>query len=226
MLKSKDRPIVQGADGDCLYVVDSGVVDCYKIFEPGQPEKLVKTCGTGDVFGELALLYNCPRAASVESRDKSVVWMLDRATFNAIVKDSAAKKRQLYEGFLTTVPVLSGMDPYERHKIADALRSEMFLEGEYIVKQGDLGDRFFLLENGTAAATKSFILGQAPKEVMKYKKGDYFGELALLKNEPRAANVVATSDCKCASLDRASFKRLLGPLQDILQRAESQYKKS
>jgi cAMP-dependent protein kinase regulator len=48
---------------------------------------------------------------------------------------------------------------------------------------------------------------------MSYKEGDYFGERALLKNEPRAANIEVTSDeIQVVALERASFKRLLGPL--------------
>lgn len=53
---------------------------------------------------------------------------------------------------------------------------------------------------------------------MAYKPGDYFGERALIQNEPRAANVIAKTNCKLVSMDRHSFKRLLGPLDTILIR--------
>merc|ERR1719156_429412 len=95
----------------------------------GGEEKLVKTCEAGDNFGELALLYNCPRAASVESRDKCTLWQLDRETFNHIVKDAAQKKREKHEAFLKSVSMLSTMDAYSRSQIADALISEEFKDG-------------------------------------------------------------------------------------------------
>lgn len=60
---------------------------------------------------------------------------------------------------------------------------------------------------------------------MEYKYGDYFGERALLKNEPRAANVIAKSDCVLVSMDRHSVKRLLGPLEQLLKRNFEIYEK-
>lgn len=59
---------------------------------------------------------------------------------------------------------------------------------------------------------------------MDYKKGMYFGERALLQNDSRAANVIATSNVVCLSLDRDTFKRLLGPLDEILRRNMEVYK--
>ncbi len=53
---------------------------------------------------------------------------------------------------------------------------------------------------------------------MEYKVGDYFGERALIQNEPRAANVITKSDCIVVCMDRHSFKRLMGPLEDVLKR--------
>merc|ERR1712232_424507 len=91
--------------------------------------KTVKVCESGDVFGELALLYDCPRAASVKADGAVVLWRLDRDTFNHIVRDAAQRKRNKYDEFLSSVPLLVSMSPYERSQIADALRTETFDDG-------------------------------------------------------------------------------------------------
>jgi len=214
------RIINHGEDGDCLYTIQEGTLEC-KIPVKDGPEKVFEV-GPGDTFGELALLYNCPRAANVDCATKATLWQLDRDTFNNIVKEAAMKKRDKYETFLKSVPLLSSMDAYERSQVSDALKTQAFAKDAKIVTQGDAGDVFFILEEGTAIATKSTD-GSEAKQVMEYKAGDYFGELALLKNEPRAANIVATSECKVLCLDRSSFKKMLGPLQDILSRSSQKY---
>jgi len=209
--------IEQGDDGDCLYLLEEGECEVFKRL-PGETEqKLVFTQKPGDAFGELALLYNCPRAATVKAKSAVVFWKLDRESFNHIVKDAAARKRELHEGFLAEVELLKDMDPYERSKLADALKAVFFLKDEVIIKEGDTGDVFYIIETGEAEAIKG------GETVMKYKRGDHFGELALVKDQPRAATVVAKMDVKCVSLDRRSFKRLLGPVQAILKRNAERY---
>lgn len=210
--------ITEGEPGDVLYIVESGELSCSKIIDGSS--KFLKKFQAGDVFGELALLYNAPRAATIVADTDSDLWVLDRNTFNHIVKDASQKKRQKYEDFLQTVPILQNMDHYERSKLADAVKEKKFSGGETIIKQGDQGDVFYIMVEGHAKAT----LNQNPDEaVMKYQHGDYFGELALLRGEPRAANVIAEEDCKVICLDRRSFKRLLGPLDKILQRNMESY---
>ena len=84
-----ENVIAQGDQGDCMYVLESGSLDCTKVF-PGKSEPtFLKTYQPGEGFGELALLYNCPRAATITAKSDSVVWRLDRDTFNNIVKDAA-----------------------------------------------------------------------------------------------------------------------------------------
>jgi cAMP-dependent protein kinase regulator len=80
-----------------------------------------------------------------------------------------------------------------------------------------------LIISGEAYATKVVKEGDEATEVKNYKSGDYFGELALLKNAQRAASVFAKTQLKLASIDRDSFKRLLGPLDQILMRNMADY---
>ena len=89
---ANDKIIQEGDTGDELYVVESGQLDCYKKID-GQ-DKMIKTYEPGEAFGELALLYNAPRAASIVSKTECLLWILDRQTFKHIVQDSAAKKRE------------------------------------------------------------------------------------------------------------------------------------
>jgi cAMP-dependent protein kinase regulator len=78
-----------------------------------------------------------------------------------------------------------------------------------------------VIEEGTAIAEKT--IGAKKQKVLDYKAGDYFGELALLNSKPRAASIKATSKLKLMSIDKASFKRLLGPLEEILKRNMQKY---
>ena len=215
--------ITQGEEGDVLYLVDSGELDCEKVFKKGDQPTYLKTYKPGESFGELALLYNAPRAATIRAKTDAICWALDRECFNNIVKDAAIKKREKYENTLKKVEILQSIDPYELGQICDALKTKTFKKGEFIIKQGDRGDVFYILEEGNAHAEKIFEEGKEPERVKDYESGGYFGELALLKGEPRAASIVADTNCKCLSLDRMAFKRLLGPLENILQRNSENY---
>jgi len=105
-----------------LYLVDSGELDCYRKFEKDGEDKYLKTYHPGEAFGELALLYNAPRAATIKSKGTSIAFALDRECFNHIVKDSSIKRRERYEETLKKVDLLSHMDPYERTHLCDGLK--------------------------------------------------------------------------------------------------------
>ncbi|EAW09575.1 cyclic nucleotide-binding domain-containing protein [Aspergillus clavatus NRRL 1] len=229
-IPAKDIKVIsQGDAGDYFYIVEDGHFDVYihpaGSVQPG-PDGMgnkVSSIGPGGSFGELALMYNAPRAATVVSADsKSTLWALDRVTFRRILMDSAFQRRRMYEAFLEEVPLLSSLKPYERAKIADALDAIKYPANSTIIAEGDPGDAFYLLEAGDAEAFMKGVEGP----VKTYKRGDYFGELALLDEKPRAASVVAKTDVKVARLGRDGFKRLLGPVQDIMRRAEYQAKPS
>lgn len=200
--KQGDQVIKQGDDGDELYFVFSGSLDCSKIY-PGNTEAThLLTYTQGMSFGELALLYNCPRAASIVAKEDSIVYSLDRECFNSIVKDSTVKKRQLYDEFLSKVELLQDLEPFERGVICDVLSPQTYNAGETIINEGEAGDTIYFIENGKAYATKKNAQGIQDR-VFDYKKNDYFGELALLKDIPRQASVIAMVCFKHQSIFRS-----------------------
>lgn len=185
-----DRVIKQGDDGDVLYIVESGTLDCHKLFSGNTEPTHLLTYEPGGSFGELALLYNCPRAASIVANEDSVLYSVDRECFNNIVKDASIKKRNRYNEFLKKVPLLETLDDYEREKICDCLQSQTFTPGSYVIREGESGSSFFFIEEGEAYATKKKSNGQEEK-VYEYNENEYFGELALLQDAPRAASIIA-----------------------------------
>ncbi|ETI34069.1 hypothetical protein, variant 1 [Phytophthora nicotianae CJ01A1] len=212
-----DIIIKQGDDGDNFYILESGICEVYK------DGVLVQTCTEAMSFGELALMYNAPRAATVKAVQHSKAWALDRQTFKFIIMETTLKKREAHKGFIERVPLLESLSEYERLTVADALKTETFSDGEVIITQGDDGNLFYIIEEGVAVCTKQLSPADAAVEMGELTSGAYFGEIALLTTRPRQATVTAKGKVKCLTLDRKTFKRVMGPLEDILKRNIDKY---
>lgn len=220
-----DRVLTQGDDGEDLFILSSGQLACSRKPAGSEEDVFLKNYEPGEVFGELALLYNAPRAATITATEPSVCFSLDRNTFNHIVKNASIQQREKYDLFLNKVEILQELEPYERSKISDCLELETFKKGDEVIKQGETGDTFYLIQDGTAEAVVTDEAGNK-STVLTYSPHDYFGELALLNDETRKATIVATSDTLVvASMSKKVFKRLLGPLEDILKRNSAKYEK-
>ncbi|NWU62143.1 KAP0 kinase, partial [Pterocles burchelli] len=185
--------------------------------------------GEGGSFGELALIYGTPRAATVKAKTNVKLWGIDRDSYRRILMasiflaDFTLRKRKMYEEFLSKVSILESLDKWERLTVADALEPVQFEDGQKIVVQGEPGDEFFIILEGTAAVLQRRSENEEFVEVGRLAPSDYFGEIALLMNRPRAATVVARGLLKCVKLDRPRFERVLGPCSDILKRNIQQY---
>ena len=157
---SGQNVITEGERGDVLYMVEIGQLSCTKVFPGNTEPTFLKKFGPGDAFGELALLYNAPRAATITADEDCALWSLDRMTFNQIVKGAQIKKMQKYEEFLASVEILKTMEPYERSKLSEAFKEEEYAAGDYIIKEGEEGNVFYILEEGEAYATKVLNPGE------------------------------------------------------------------
>lgn len=219
-VRAGEDVIRQGDIGDNFYVVESG---SFSILIEGQGE--VNRAGPGQSFGELALMYNQPRQATVRALEDCVVWGLDGATFRKVIIDVAYRRRMLHKDLLSKVPLFATLSPTEVARIAEALVPISYKAGETIVRQGELGQEFFILADGQTEILIQESAETGPAAVNTLNSGDFFGELALLTNEPRSATVVAKTDAQCLVLSRSDFNRLMGPLLPYLERNREHYKK-
>lgn len=214
LVKHKPGDIImqQGDEGDNFYCIGHGTVEVFV-----NDERISEIADNGS-FGELALIYGTPRAATIKSKTPTELYAIDRDTYRRILMGATIRKRKLYEGFLEKVPILTELDKWERLSVADALETEEYKDGSTIIKQGDAGDCFFIVVTGTCSA---FMDGNLVKE---YGETDYFGEVALLNNTPRKASVICKGPVKVVRLDRDRFERVLGPCDAILRRNMDKYK--
>jgi len=214
-----DNIIKEGDDGDYFYIIENGQYDVFKLID-GAQKKVFQYDNKGS-FGELALMYNAPRSATVTAASSGSLWAMDRETFRRIVVKAQAKKRKQYEDFLRNVEILSTLTDEERTKIADACEAKVFTHGETIIEQGASPDYFYIIQKGKVDVKRRGDNKNAPNEenhLITLDVGAYFGELAFLTNKPRAANVYANGDVTCACLDVSAFERLLGPCKKLLER--------
>lgn len=215
--------ITQGDIGDVFYLLEDGTVDVY-VRKRGQDEIKVHTYKPGDAFGELAIMYNAPRAATCRVNTEAKLWALDRVSFKVIVVAAAMQKRETYKSFLSQVSLLESLTEMEILTLADSLAEEKYEDGATICNQGDEGNYFYIVKEGTAVCYQADAAGDQ-KVVANLVQGNYFGEIALLTTKPRQATVKAKGVLKVLAIDRATFTRVLGSMEDIMKRNMEQYTK-
>jgi cAMP-dependent protein kinase regulator len=210
--------IKQGDEGDYFYVVISGKVDIFVARKGDKPPgNKVLSVSSGAIFGQLALMYNAPRAATCSVVEDASVWALERETFQQTLINQQSVTKKGYEGFLEGLDFFQHLNHYERSRVADLLHPLTLKKDEAVIKQGDEGDAFYIIEKGQCAAS---IDGEKGEVVVKTydKPGQYFGERALLKGEPRAATVRAVEDGSIVlQLKKEDFDATMGPLMDQMK---------
>eukprot|EP01064_Diplonema_japonicum_P021125 TRINITY_DN30678_c0_g1_i1.p1 TRINITY_DN30678_c0_g1~~TRINITY_DN30678_c0_g1_i1.p1 ORF type:complete len:531 (+),score=112.11 TRINITY_DN30678_c0_g1_i1:35-1627(+) len=208
----KDKEVImnQGDEGDNMYTISKGTVD---IVVEG---KKVAQRSEGVSFGELALMYNTPRSATVVADGEVDTWGIDRETYRNIVMSVSIKRRNEYQEVLVTIPFLSSLTQYERLQLADALETMEWENGDVIMRFNEPGEYMYIVLEGTVEVVGRE--GSKKVQVCRFERGKHFGELEFLNNHRTVADVIAVGKTKTVRLNRKHFELCLGPIKEILRR--------
>ncbi|XP_071242355.1 cAMP-dependent protein kinase type II-beta regulatory subunit-like [Salvelinus alpinus] len=223
-VEAGEHIIDQDDDGDNFYVIERGTFDI--LMKADRVERVVGSYDNQGSFGELALMYNTPRAATIIATSAGALWCMDRLMFRRIIVKNNHKKRKMYEAFIESLPLLTSLQVSERMCVVDVLSSKTYTDGEQIIAQGATANCFYIVESGQVRITMNTSKlkkeeGEGVEEEVEIAmctRGQYFGELALVTNKPRAASAYAVGNVKCLVMDVQAFERLLGPCMDIMKR--------
>ncbi|XP_062128793.1 cGMP-dependent protein kinase 1 isoform X2 [Drosophila sulfurigaster albostrigata] len=202
-------------EGSEIYVSAEGY---YDVIQAGQH---VGSFGPATVFGELAILYNAPRKATIKAATDARVWKIARETFRAIMQISGSKEREENLQFLRSAPFLQELDESLLNKVVDLLQRKFYETGSCIVREGEVGNEFFIIRGGTVTIKKKDDAGQE-QVVAKRKRGDYFGEQALMNADVRQASVYANAPgTEVLKLEREAFISYLGTIKQLSEKPDT-----
>ncbi|XP_064108919.1 cGMP-dependent protein kinase, isozyme 2 forms cD4/T1/T3A/T3B-like isoform X2 [Macrobrachium nipponense] len=206
--------IKEGDIGSILYIMEEGRVEVSK------EGKLLCYMSPGKVFGELAILYNCKRTATIKAATGCKLFAIDRKCFQTIMMRTGLIRQAEYTNFLKSVPTFQALQEETLIKIADVLEETYYSQGDYIIRQGARGDTFFIISKGRVRVTMKNPGTLDEKHIRYLEKGEFFGEKALQGEDIRTANIIADDPdgVTCLVIDRESFKQLIGNLDEIQQR--------
>ncbi|KAJ3610689.1 hypothetical protein NHX12_022781 [Muraenolepis orangiensis] len=202
--------IQEGEAGNYLYVLAEGLLEVI------QNGKLLGEMLPGTAFGELAILYNCKRTATVKALSCALIWALDRQTFQSIMMRTTQARNQEYFNFLRSVSLLKDLPEEKLAKIVDCLEIDYFNRGEFIIREGEEGNTFFIIAKGEVTVTQTIEVCGQPQEIKTLGVGDYFGEKALISEDVRSANIVCNAnDTQCLVVDRENFNQMVGTYEEL-----------
>lgn len=204
-----DLIIKQHDEGDRLFILVEGSAQV-EIEDMAGNSKVVTYLTGNEFFGEIALLNSGERTASVRATEECSVLYLKRKDFDSFLSLNPERKEKImatldYLRVIKALPLFKGLDSSTINLFASRMTKETFKKGEDIIKQGDEGDKFYIILEGSVNV---HVTRDDNKDhnVAVLGHGEYFGEIALFKNIPRTASVTAdTEKVLVISLQKKDF---------------------
>ncbi|HSB73813.1 MAG TPA: peptidase domain-containing ABC transporter [Candidatus Methylomirabilis sp.] len=215
----------EGEPADAFYVLVSGRARVVKATERGE-EIALNSLRPGDSFGEMALLEQTTRRATVRASSDVEVLRLDRSAFDALladhpdlrkVLDLQAAHRRLQNFFRSFTP-FGKLSVAALEMMLAELEPVAVARGTRVIRQGDPPGPMYIVQEGRL---RIFTEEDGSRRYLAYlRTGDFFGEMSLFKGEVRAATVEAVSPCRLLRLTERTFAKLLDGEPDFKKQLE------
>ena len=186
----------EGSQGNYWYIVNSGELNKLN------NNKLIKTLNRGDSFGEKSIMNGAPRSTSVVAVTDCKLWVLKRSVFKKILEFIFTSNYEQNMMFLEGLNM--PLDSTSKSIMANNLIQEIYLKGQYICKEGEMGNCMYIVKDGEIECLKG------DKVIRTLKTGDNFGQKAILEEGIRSLDVRAKTDCKIYSISIEFFKNQFG----------------
>ncbi|DAZ96406.1 TPA: hypothetical protein N0F65_012487 [Lagenidium giganteum] len=208
--------IRQGDQGEHFYVVESGQLEIL-VAVAGSPTPIrYGFLGAGMGFGELALLCNMPRAATIKAVTDVNLWSLERNTFREILASHKLMRLNKALQILQGIVILNKLTHSELQQVAAAMEWEEYEVNTTIIRQGESGEHFYIITQGEIMVTQVEAGTGKEVQIRTMRAGDHFGEMALFKDEVRSATCTAMSHVQCLTMGREHFIAMLGTIQELM----------
>mmetsp|Transcript_16481 Transcript_16481/g.38628 ORF Transcript_16481/g.38628 Transcript_16481/m.38628 type:complete len:911 (-) Transcript_16481:136-2868(-) len=197
----------QGQKGDCCYIIQTGV------FTVSIDKRNLKQLRSKHTFGELAMLYNVNRTASVTCNQEGILWKMDGNCFRLCMDKLSERHLQRALNFFESDPNFSTLKDDERKLLAGACSVQVFNRGEQILREGEVGDWMFVVIHGTVQ-TADRLGNLAVKQ-----PGTVLGSAAMMYTKQQVTGAKAIDRVVCLALGKSSLERLIGPVEDVIRRS-------
>ena len=203
----------QGDRGNTLYVVVDGEV---VVIAEGPPRVQLSRLGEGEIFGEIALVTEQPRSATIEAEVDTSLLAIDRDVIREVMQAEPGVlvvllrflRDRLLENLANTSPLFQPFQGAERRALAGKFSFLEAERGSVLIDQGCRARGMFVLLSGHAEVLVD-AAGAAPRRLATLGSGDIFGEMSLLGNTEAIATVRTTSKCFLLEMAADQFRNTI-----------------